>query len=143
MQTLSDASARQVYWAAEQVRWTEIMTNRLKEIRTSIPEDKTTKKFAYHVYVFCSILVPVDANCEFDLEHTPDEDPEFSAFRLQIKMGKHRWEEFKYGATSFWQEVIRQVAVMEKCTGTIVEGFEAKLHKDHFSVHNGTGSVTK
>lgn len=154
---LSDHSSSQVYWAQEQVRWTDIITQRLKEIRetlpTPTPADITSggregvvvpheKKFGYHVYVLCSILVPYDADCEIDLQCS-DDNPLWSAFRLQINMGLKRWNEFKYGATAFWQEVIRQVAVMEKVTGTVVEGFEAKLHKDHFSVHNGSGTVRR
>lgn len=144
MNQLIDAASPQVYWAEEQVRWTEVMTTRLNAIRESIPKEGPieTKDFTYHVYVCCSILLPVDAACELEMQHN-DKDPLHSAFRLQVNMGINRWKEFKMGCTSFWQEVIRQVAVMEKCTGTVLDGFEAHLHKDHFSVHNGTGSVSK
>lgn len=72
-----------------------------------------------------------------------DVEPDFSSFRMQINMNLMRWQEFRWFATSFWQGVIRQVSVFEKETGTQVKGFQATLHKDHFSVHDGGGVVVK
>lgn len=37
---LKDASSPQVYWAAEQARWTEVFTQRLSEIRARISSDE-------------------------------------------------------------------------------------------------------
>lgn len=139
--SLEDAKVMQVYWAGEQVRWIDTIANHLIEIKNKL-DVGDEREFAYHIYILCSIAIPYDADCVVDFE-SDDTDPECSRFRMQITMGLKRWHEFRWGATSFIQETIRQVAMTADPADDKVGGFQLKQFKDHISVQDGGGILIK
>lgn len=138
---LPDAEVMQVYWAGEQVRWINTISNHLNSIKTEM-EDEEEREFAYHIYILCSITEPFDANCVIDLESKND-DLEYSRFRIQVSMGFKRWMEFRWGATAFIQDVIRQVSLSSTRADDKVGGFKLTQFKDHISVQDGGGLLIK